>query len=158
MAELTHDEVSLILSIVDGSSAVLISMEVDGLQVRISRGCHEPGFLDFASHSAQDDVLDGQIVVQPNSVGNAESVGEYDVVRAPLLGDFIVSQSPTSRPFVMPGDGIEAGALLALIEIAGIRHEIRAKEAGRIVEVLAENMAMVEYDQPLFLVDAASAA
>jgi acetyl-CoA carboxylase biotin carboxyl carrier protein len=43
-------------------------------------------------------------------------------------------------------------SVLCIIEAMKVMNEIKAETSGRIVEVLVENGAAVEYGQPLFLI------
>jgi antagonist of KipI len=68
---------------------------------------------------------------------------------APLLGIFYRSGAADVPPFVEVGDSVEAGQVVALIDVMKTLHEVRATIGGRITAILAENGALVEYDQPL---------
>jgi len=71
------------------------------------------------------------------------------VVTAPMVGTFYRSTSPTDPPFVQPGDRVEAGQLIGIIEAMKIMNEITADRSGTVLEVIAENATAVEYGSPL---------
>ncbi len=48
------------------------------------------------------------------------------------------------------GDRVQAGQTLCIVEAMKLMNEIPADVSGEVVEILAENAAGVEYDQPLF--------
>ena len=77
------------------------------------------------------------------------------VVRSPMVGTFYRSPSPTSPPFVSPGDTVKEGQTLCLIEAMKLMNEIKAEKAGTLTRVVAENGQPVEFDQPLFELDPA---
>ncbi|MFN3285341.1 MAG: acetyl-CoA carboxylase biotin carboxyl carrier protein [bacterium] len=74
-------------------------------------------------------------------------------VTAPMVGTFYRAPAPDQPPFVQEGDRVEAGQILCIIEAMKMFNEIPAEVSGRVVRVLAENGAPVEYGQPLFLID-----
>jgi len=81
----------------------------------------------------------------------AEEAGLY-VVRSPIVGTFYESPSPGSPAFVKPGDVVEAGAPLGIIEAMKLMNEIETDVAGTVVKRHVENGQPVEYGQPLFSV------
>ena len=72
------------------------------------------------------------------------------VVKSPIVGTFYESPSPGSPPFVKPGDKVEAGQVLCIIEAMKLMNEIEADVGGEIVKRLVNNGQPVEYGQPLF--------
>ena len=71
---------------------------------------------------------------------------------SPLVGTFYRSASPEAEPFVGVGSQVGPETVLCIIEAMKVMNEIKAETSGRIVEVLVENGAPVEYGQPLFLI------
>ena len=71
------------------------------------------------------------------------------VVTAPMVGTFYRSTSPTDPPFIQPGDRVEAGQLIGIIEAMKIMNEITADRSGTVLEVIADNATAVEYGSPL---------
>jgi acetyl-CoA carboxylase biotin carboxyl carrier protein len=71
-------------------------------------------------------------------------------VKSPIVGTFYEAPSPGSPPFVKPGDHVEAGQALCIIEAMKLMNELEADVAGEIVKRLATNGQPVEYGQPLF--------
>jgi len=86
---------------------------------------------------------------QPGEGGAAR----YIPIVAPMVGTFYRATKPDAPPFVTEGDVVETGQTVCVLEAMKMFNEIPSEIAGRIVRVLAENGAPVEYGQPLFLVD-----
>jgi len=82
----------------------------------------------------------------------------YVPIIAPMVGTFYRSPKPDMAPFVSEGDVVAAGQTVCILEAMKLFNEIPSEVAGRIVRVLAENGAPVDYGQPLFLVDPSAAA
>jgi acetyl-CoA carboxylase biotin carboxyl carrier protein len=74
------------------------------------------------------------------------------IVRSPIVGTFYESPSPGSPPFVKPGDLVEAGQILCIVEAMKLMNEIESDVAGEIVKRLVENNAPIEYGQELFAI------
>src|SRR5262245_9855549 len=76
---------------------------------------------------------------------------------APLVGVFYRAPSPGDKPFVEVGDTIERGQPVAIIEAMKIMTKVTSDQAGTVAEVLVEDGAPVQYEQPLILVDTGGA-
>jgi acetyl-CoA carboxylase biotin carboxyl carrier protein len=73
-------------------------------------------------------------------------------VRSPIVGTFYEAPSPGSPPFVKPGDVVELGQVLCIVEAMKLMNEIEADVAGEIVKRLVNNSQPIEYGQELFLI------
>ena len=71
-------------------------------------------------------------------------------VNSPLVGIFYASAQPGAEPFVHVGDHVKKGDVLCIIEAMKLMNEITAPQDGEIVDVCAENGAVVEFGQTLF--------
>ena len=78
---------------------------------------------------------------------------EGTVIEAPMLGTFYRAEAPGARPFVEVGARVEPDTIVCLIEVMKMMNSVSARLAGTIVEICAENAALVEYGQPLFVVE-----
>jgi acetyl-CoA carboxylase biotin carboxyl carrier protein len=74
-------------------------------------------------------------------------------IRSPIVGTFYRSPSPEKGPYVKPGDKIEVGTVVCIVEAMKLFNEIESEVAGKVVKVVAEDASPVEYDQLLFLID-----
>jgi acetyl-CoA carboxylase biotin carboxyl carrier protein len=77
---------------------------------------------------------------------------DLHMVRSPMVGTYYESPSPGSPPFVKPGDTIEAGQVLCIVEAMKLMNEIEADISGEIVQCLVKNGQPIEYGQELFAV------
>lgn len=84
-------------------------------------------------------------------------VNHLEPISAPMVGTFYRAASPDGPPFVEEGDAVEPGQTVCIIEAMKLFNEIQSEMRGRVVKVLAENGAPVEYGQPLFLVEPSAA-
>ncbi len=74
------------------------------------------------------------------------------IVKSPIVGTFYESPSPGSPAFVKPGDVVEAGQVLCIVEAMKLMNEIESDVAGEIVKRFVQSGQPIEYGQPLFSV------
>jgi len=73
-------------------------------------------------------------------------------VRSPIVGTFYESPSPGSPPFAKPGDMVEVGQVLCIVEAMKLMNEIESDVSGEIVKKLVNNGQPIEYGQELFVI------
>lgn len=74
-------------------------------------------------------------------------------VRAPNLGTFYRAPKPGAPPYVEVGQRVEADTEVCLIEVMKLFTTLKAGVAGTVREILVSDGEMVEFDQPLFLIE-----
>jgi acetyl-CoA carboxylase biotin carboxyl carrier protein len=88
--------------------------------------------------------------VPPSPEANAKGIV---LIKSPMVGTFYAASDPNSPPFVKVGDHIGPETTICIVEAMKVFNQIPAETSGRIIAVLAENGAPVEFGQPLFKVD-----
>ncbi len=102
----------------------------------------------------------------PAVAGNNDSSGASDKgegekdeesqlleIKSPMVGTFYRSASPDKPPFIKVGGQVEKGDVVCIVEAMKLFNEIESEISGKIVKVVSEDAAPVEYDQVLFLID-----
>ena len=79
-----------------------------------------------------------------------EPESDLHIVKSPIVGTFYGSPSPGAAPFVSPGDHVEKGQVICIIEAMKLMNEIESDASGEIVRCLVTNGQPIEYGQPLF--------
>lgn len=69
---------------------------------------------------------------------------------APLYGVVHLQPAPGEPPFVQPGQAVEAGQMLCVIEAMKMFNEVRADAAATVQAVLVRSGQEVEAGEPLF--------
>ena len=69
---------------------------------------------------------------------------------APLYGVVHLQPAPGEPPFVQPGQAVEAGQVLCVIEAMKMFNEVRADAAATVQAVLVRSGQEVDAGQPLF--------
>lgn len=131
-------ELQEILALMDrfeASSAVKLELELGELRLKLERG---------AAATAAAPVFAS---VPSSTPARAE---EGTLVRAPLVGTFYAAPAPGEPPFVSVGDHVEKGQTLCVLEAMKMMSEVPAPVSGELVEILAEDGALIGFDTPLF--------
>ena len=132
---LSDEDVREILRLIDDSDLAELRIETDGLSLHVVRGAAEAG--------------DQSPVTSHQSPANGATID------APMLGTFYRAEAPGAAPFVDVGAKVSPDTTVCLIEVMKMMNSISAGVEGTIVEVCAENAALVEFGQPLFRVEPA---
>ncbi len=74
-------------------------------------------------------------------------------VKSPMVGTVYLSGEPGAPPFVQPGDKVNAGDTLLIVEAMKVMNPITAPKSGTVRQVLVQDAQPVEYDQPLVIVE-----
>ena len=77
---------------------------------------------------------------------------DLHMVCSPIVGTFYESPSPGAPPFVKPGDMVEVGQVLCIVEAMKLMNEIESDVAGEVVKKLIANGQPIEYGQELFAI------
>jgi acetyl-CoA carboxylase biotin carboxyl carrier protein len=89
---------------------------------------------------------------EPSSA-RAQTPARGHEVTAPMVGTFYSGPAPGAKPFVEIGSEVKTGDTLCIIEAMKMMNQIEADADGRIVSILAENGAPVEFGQVLFIIE-----
>ena len=74
------------------------------------------------------------------------------LVKSPIVGTFFGSPSPGAAAFVSPGDHVEKGQVICIVEAMKLMNEIEADVSGEVVRCLVSNGQAIEFGQPLFAI------
>ena len=97
-----------------------------------------------------------QSAVQNNAGAGASSSEKPltgNIVKSPLVGTYYAASSPDSAPFVKVGDKVTKGQVLGIVEAMKLMNEIESEFDGTVKEILVENEQMVEFGQPMFVIE-----
>lgn len=92
---------------------------------------------------------------QPKQTPSVELIGteHTKTIVSPLVGIFYAAPAEDAEPFVQEGDGIEKGQTLGIVEAMKLMNELESDYCGTVKQILVSNGEMVEYGQPLFIVE-----
>ncbi|MFM7178663.1 MAG: acetyl-CoA carboxylase biotin carboxyl carrier protein [Bacteroidota bacterium] len=152
-------EIQELIRFVSKSGVSEVEIEKEGFKIHIKTGSTMPGSPVYAIAPATAPVAPMAPATIPaaepalassNTAGSSTPSGT--VVKAPMVGTFYRSAGPDKEAFVKVGDKVQKGQTLCIIEAMKLFNEIEAEFAGTVTEILAENSAPVEFDQPMFVI------
>jgi acetyl-CoA carboxylase biotin carboxyl carrier protein len=148
----TNEDVEQILRLVDRMDDVEVTLESGDLRLHVRKGAVSAPLAPQARLDA------APAAAVPAAAPATRKAAAFAVpegavaIRAPMLGTFYRAPAPTAPPYVEAGTRVAAGDPLCVIEVMKLFNTVNAQAGGTILEVVAENGAMVEYGQVLFLV------
>jgi acetyl-CoA carboxylase biotin carboxyl carrier protein len=80
----------------------------------------------------------------------ADSDAGLHILKSPIVGTFYGSPSPGAPAFVSPGDRVEKGQVVCIVEAMKLMNEIESDASGEIVKCFITNGQPIEFGQPLF--------
>ncbi len=122
-----------------------------------SRGMGTMAPMPVATEAPRDTVVP-QTPIQQTPVSEAPQASveasqesfEGVEVKSPIVGIVYLQPAPDKPQFKSVGDSVKKGEVICIIEAMKLMNEITSEVDGKIVEILVENEAVVEYDKPLF--------
>jgi acetyl-CoA carboxylase biotin carboxyl carrier protein len=139
---LTDDDVREILRIVDSSPLREIRVQTDGFSLHVIKDGGEPEAAPRPEAPPER---------EPPAPPRARQ--DLVTIEAPMLGIFYAADGPGERPFVEVGGRVQEHTTVAIIEVMKMMNSVPAGVNGTVVEVCAENAAIVEEGAALFRVD-----
>ena len=145
-------EVKELLKAFDESDSTFLSLEQDGVKLKLKKAGNEVVFA--APQTIEKTVSDTQISnnVASDIETTKEELEEGEKVLAPLVGVFYAAPSPEEDAYVQVGDKVKAGQILCLIEAMKMMSEITAPKDGVIKKIYVKNQDVVGFEDPLFLI------
>ena len=141
------ERVEDIIDVLEGSTVGELELTEDGTEITIRR---RPGMV-MSSVTNSTGTVD-QVGTMQNG-GRPGKVDKSLPILAPLTGVYYSAASPTSPPFANPGDVIQIGQTIALLEAMKVFNEIAAEVSGRVVAMVATNGDVVQKGDVLLRVE-----
>lgn len=130
------------LEITEGEESVRISRHSTAPQPQMMHYAPAPAAAPAATPAA------APVAAEP-----AKEEISGNVVRSPMVGTFYESPAPGSKAFVAVGQRVNVGDTLCIVEAMKMMNHIEAEVAGVVKQILVDNEAPVEFDQPLFIIE-----
>lgn len=149
----SHEDVQRLLQLLDSSHFDELHLEAEGVKLTLRRN----GATSSASASPDAPPNRLQAVAQPAPAATvprptAAADASLREVRAPMLGTFYGAPQPGAEPFVAVGGRVSKDTVVGIIEVMKLMNSISAGVEGVVVEVLARDGDLVEFDQVLMRV------
>ena len=147
---LTAKDVAEIMRLLEQSGFDSLTLEIDGVKLNLQRGSAVP----VRQSAARAPSAESQPQPARSAPPKAKPPSEPGLkeVASPLLGIFYRAPKPGEPPFVEVGSKVVEDTVIGIIEVMKLMNSVRAGVRGEVVEILAENGALVEYDEVLLRV------
>lgn len=153
-------ELKELIEFLEEKNIAEFEMERGDVKVRIKRaGEHpivhsqaEPRFYAVPPAPAAAAEFVAPAVPPPAAAAPPPPAEDLQMVKSPIVGTFYEAPSPGAPPFVKPGDMVEVGQVLCIVEAMKLLNEIESDVAGEVVKKLAVNGQPIEYGQELFAI------
>jgi acetyl-CoA carboxylase biotin carboxyl carrier protein len=158
MTDIPPQDVEALVRIFDESAWDELRVVIGGFEIYLSKNPEDqlrpiPAALSPTDGRAAPAALAGS-AISPTRKAAAQTIPDgMVVVRAPNLGTFYRAPKPGAPPYVAVGQRVEAATEVCLIEVMKLFTSVRAGVVGTVREILAEDAELVEFDQPLFLIE-----
>lgn len=90
------------------------------------------------------------VTEQDAPVQKVPEEGVYVSVTSPIVGLFYAAPAENAEPYVRPGDTVQKGQTLCIVEAMKLMNEIDAEESGVVEKVCVTNGQVVEFGTELF--------
>jgi acetyl-CoA carboxylase biotin carboxyl carrier protein len=153
----SHEDVQRLLQLLDSSHFDELHLEADGIKLSLRRGGAAASPAPTAPVASAPASLPPATPATPATapaaaVPQASDDASLLEVRAPMLGTFYGAPKPGAEPFVAVGGRVSANTAVGIIEVMKLMNSISAGVEGVVVEVLARDGDLVEFDQVLLRV------
>lgn len=162
------DVIKILRDLIDESDFDELHLEKGDLKLTLRRGTCEGPIEEIGDPSPQveksvredSQKVDNNLVVGTDTAiqgvvieENPNVKEELLTIKAPILGTFYRSPSPGAPHFVEVGTVVTDNDTVCIIEVMKVMNSVKAGVRGRIAKILVDNATMIEYNQPLFLVE-----
>ena len=159
---LSYQNVAEILKLIDSSNLDTVEIDIDGMHLIVRKG--DKGQSNGSASAIVDTSDEPEPIEDDDEIPGGEhvSVGATTVrtdgaieVRAPMMGTFYRAPSPSDPAYAEVGQTIQPGDALCLIEVMKLFTTLKAEQGGTIADIPAENGALVNQGDVLFVINPA---
>jgi len=153
-------ELRRLIKLLEASNLSELEIEEGGVRVRIAKKVSDNGAIPMPVYAfpmpgmpaALTGAPVGEVPAAAHGAVPAAKSNQIEVT-SPMVGTFYRAPSPEAPPYVQLGDHVRPGQVLCIIEAMKLMNEIEAERAGRVVEILVENVEPVEFGRVLFRIE-----
>jgi acetyl-CoA carboxylase biotin carboxyl carrier protein len=155
------DWIRRLIDMVDGSGIDSLEISRFGTRVRIAKsppvtvsaaaGAALPAAMPAAPAAAA--APEPAAAAAPEPAAEQEPDSGLAEVLSPMVGTFYRAPAPDAPPYIEPGDRVEKGQTVCILEAMKLMNELEAEVSGTVREICVENAEPVEFGQVLFRID-----
>lgn len=134
------EEIEKIIQLFEKANISSLEVEDDGVKIKLTKEIN-PVVISSNLTSAP------KVEVEKDK----DETKNTKTIKSPLVGTYHQAPFQDGKPFVSVGQHVKKGDKLCIIEAMKVMNEITADKDGTILEILASEGDMVEFDQELFV-------
>lgn len=154
-------EIQELLKFIDKSSLSYLELKENNFYIKIdkslNRNVNSNSSCNDKEESKKSDIQNTLVEeIKAQETNNEKELvtnkvnDKEEFILSPMVGTFYSRPAPDKENFVKIGDNISKGTIVCIIEAMKLMNEIECEFDGEVIEVLARDGDMVEYNQPLF--------
>ncbi len=152
---MNKEEIACLLALIKKSEFDEVELSVGDLRLHVRK----KGSPSTAASSPSRVALPAETAANQRSVERPKRKSGAQVqILAPMLGTFFRAPSPGAPPFVEVGSRVTPDQSVGLIEVMKLFSPVTAGVFGVVAEFRVADSELVEYDQPLLVIDVESEA
>ncbi|RMC53242.1 acetyl-CoA carboxylase biotin carboxyl carrier protein [Lactobacillus sp. ESL0261] len=150
---MTFEEIEKLIAEINQSDITKLDLDFKGGHIKIDKSqVAAPVELGEESPVGQSSVKTLQ-ETNHQELSNLDTSKQKTLkIKAPLVGIVYLQASPEKPQYKKPGDHVNKGDVVCVIEAMKMMTEIKSDFTGTIDKILVTNEQVVEYDQPLITV------
>ncbi len=146
-----------LIKLIENSEVTDLEIEENGTRIKVAKKIRVAQFpmqtAPMPSQGSQMPPTEFKDMKSSDSKVEETSAG-YHEIKSPIVGTFYRAPAPDADSYVQVGDMVAPGSVLCIVEAMKLMNEIESDISGKIIKILVENGKPVEYNQPLFLIQA----
>lgn len=146
------DQLNEIIQLMKDHGLTEVDLEQDQRKLRLSRG-GAPGAIPVAMPAAPPFAAVPSAPAGDGGGSAAADNANTVTIDSPMVGTFYSKPNPDSPNFVKVGDHVGPETIVCIIEAMKVFNEIPAEVSGKVVAILVDNEASVEFGKPLYKID-----
>jgi acetyl-CoA carboxylase biotin carboxyl carrier protein len=137
------DEMKALAEVIRDYELTVLEYAQGDTRIRLERACA------CACVPMQGTVPGGSVAAARLPAEEKNDFNNLCEVKSPMVGVFYAAPAPGADPFVKVGDMVEKGQTVCLVEAMKLMNDITAPVSGRIVDICAQDGAVLEYGQTI---------
>ncbi len=150
MTKIDSELVRQLADVLNDTGLTEVEYESGGLRIRVARNVQHAvvsGAPTLMAH-APAPVAAAAPIATP-----ADAASHPGAVKSPMVGVAYLSPEPGAAPFITVGANITEGQTIVLIEAMKTFNPVKAPRSGKIVRIMVDNGAPVEYGEVLVVIE-----
>ena len=141
-----------IVKILKDNNLSEIEYETDDIKIEVvaMQQCQSNTILNNNSNIPSTNVIQNDN--KPNN--DVQDLSKHPgAVTSPMVGTCYLAPEPGAKKFIEVGDTVKKGQPLLIIEAMKVMNYIRAKDDGKVINILVKDAQPVEYGQLLLVIE-----